>query len=145
MPERWLDGEEGEIRKDVKEASQPFSLGYRACIGRRYVRSKKCLFKSNMVNSLTCVVFSFAFMQMASIMAKLLFVYDLEVVGELWRIVLEPEKWMNLATINVIGVWTQWDIEETFSLQDFCDLEPGCVSVFHGRWVGICCELCLGR
>lgn len=30
-PERWtdLDG------KDIKEASQPFSLGYRACIGRR--------------------------------------------------------------------------------------------------------------
>lgn len=82
MPERWLDGEEGEIRKDVKEASQPFSLGYRACIGRRYVRSKKCLFKSNMVNSLTCVVFSFAFMQMASIMAKLLFVYDLELVNK---------------------------------------------------------------
>jgi cytochrome P450 len=82
VPERWLDGEEGEIRKDVKEASQPFSLGYRACIGRRYVRSKKCLFKSNMVNSLTCVVFSFAFMQMASIMAKLLFVYDLELVNK---------------------------------------------------------------
>ncbi|KAK3203030.1 hypothetical protein GRF29_154g1517365 [Pseudopithomyces chartarum] len=59
VPERWLDGEEGVIREDVKEASQPFSLGYRACIGR-----------------------SFAFMQMASIMAKLLFVYDIELVNK---------------------------------------------------------------
>lgn len=31
IPERWLDPE----CKDVKEASQPFSLGYRACIGRK--------------------------------------------------------------------------------------------------------------
>lgn len=31
LPERWIDNS----YKDVKEASQPFSLGYRACIGRR--------------------------------------------------------------------------------------------------------------
>lgn len=31
IPERWIDPDS----KDVKEASQPFSLGYRACIGRR--------------------------------------------------------------------------------------------------------------
>jgi cytochrome P450 len=41
VPERWLDGvavkEEVEIWKDTREASQPFSLGYRACIGRKYV------------------------------------------------------------------------------------------------------------
>jgi cytochrome P450 len=30
-PERWLDKE----CTDVKEASQPFSLGYRACLGRK--------------------------------------------------------------------------------------------------------------
>ena len=30
-PERWLDPES----KDVKEASQPFLLGYRGCIGRK--------------------------------------------------------------------------------------------------------------
>lgn len=33
VPERWLDLD----CTDVKEASQPFSLGYRACIGRKYV------------------------------------------------------------------------------------------------------------
>lgn len=32
-PERWIDAD----NRDVKEASQPFSLGYRACIGRKYV------------------------------------------------------------------------------------------------------------
>jgi len=32
-PERWLDGECKE--KDVREASQPFSLGPRACLGRK--------------------------------------------------------------------------------------------------------------
>ncbi|KAK8107114.1 uncharacterized protein PG998_009127, partial [Apiospora kogelbergensis] len=50
MPERWLDPD----CADVKEASQPFSLGYRACIGR-----------------------NFAYMQMTSIMAKMLFKYDI--------------------------------------------------------------------
>lgn len=32
-PERWLDPH----CTDVKEASQPFSLGARACLGRKYV------------------------------------------------------------------------------------------------------------
>lgn len=31
-PERWLDPES----KDNKEASQPFSLGPRGCLGRKY-------------------------------------------------------------------------------------------------------------
>lgn len=32
-PERWIDKD----CKDVKEASQPFSLGPRGCLGRKYV------------------------------------------------------------------------------------------------------------
>lgn len=32
-PERWIDPD----CKDVKEASQPFSLGPRGCLGRKYV------------------------------------------------------------------------------------------------------------
>jgi cytochrome P450 len=35
IPERWIDPQ----CTDVKEASQPFSLGYRACVGRKYVFS----------------------------------------------------------------------------------------------------------
>jgi len=33
LPERWLDPK----GTDVKEASQPFSVGPRGCIGRKYV------------------------------------------------------------------------------------------------------------
>ncbi|KAK4210068.1 cytochrome P450 [Rhypophila decipiens] len=54
IPERWLDPE----CKDVKEASQPFSLGYRACIGR-----------------------NFAYLELASCLTKILFRYDLTLVN----------------------------------------------------------------
>ncbi|KAI4871132.1 cytochrome P450 [Hypoxylon rubiginosum] len=54
-PERWTDPE----CRDVKDASQPFSLGYRACIGR-----------------------NFAHMEMASCLAKVLYRYDLELVNK---------------------------------------------------------------
>ncbi|KAK1772874.1 cytochrome P450 [Phialemonium atrogriseum] len=53
-PERWLD----QKTTDVKEASQPFSLGYRACIGR-----------------------NFAYLEMASCLSKILFKYDMELVN----------------------------------------------------------------
>ncbi|KAI1206783.1 putative cytochrome P450 [Annulohypoxylon truncatum] len=52
-PERWINPE----CEDVKEASQPFSLGYRACIGR-----------------------SFAFVEMSLVLAKLFYSYDMELV-----------------------------------------------------------------
>ncbi|KAL9072095.1 MAG: hypothetical protein Q9157_005221 [Trypethelium eluteriae] len=55
IPERWLDPH----CTDVKEASQPFSLGYRGCIGR-----------------------NFAYMQMTSIMAKMLYKYDMTLTSE---------------------------------------------------------------
>ncbi|KAF6809469.1 Isotrichodermin C-15 hydroxylase 6 [Colletotrichum plurivorum] len=54
IPERWLDPES----RDVKEASQPFSLGYRACIGR-----------------------NFAYLEMTSCLAKILFRYDMKAVN----------------------------------------------------------------
>ncbi|OTB04039.1 hypothetical protein M426DRAFT_59198 [Hypoxylon sp. CI-4A] len=53
-PERWLDPE----CTDIKEASQPFSLGYRACIGR-----------------------NFAYLEMTSCLSKMLFKYDMELVN----------------------------------------------------------------
>ncbi|KAI2616499.1 cytochrome P450 [Hypoxylon sp. NC1633] len=55
MPERWLDPNSG----DVKEASQPFSLGPRGCLGR-----------------------NFAYMEMNLILAKMLWTYDLELVNK---------------------------------------------------------------
>ncbi|KAL8708612.1 MAG: hypothetical protein Q9220_006548 [cf. Caloplaca sp. 1 TL-2023] len=54
-PERWIDPD----CKDVKEASQPFSLGPRGCLGR-----------------------NFAELEMSLILAKLNFKYDLEMVNK---------------------------------------------------------------
>ncbi|KAI1355387.1 cytochrome protein [Xylaria sp. FL0043] len=54
-PERWLDP----AYTDIKEASQPFSLGYRACIGR-----------------------NFAFIEMVLCLAKMAYKYDWELVNE---------------------------------------------------------------
>ncbi|KAL2833626.1 cytochrome P450 [Aspergillus pseudoustus] len=54
-PERWIDPD----CQDNKEASQPFSLGLRACIGR-----------------------NFAYVEMASILAKLIFRYEMELVDK---------------------------------------------------------------
>ncbi|KAF2867458.1 cytochrome P450 [Massariosphaeria phaeospora] len=55
LPERWLDPES----RDVKEASQPFLLGPRGCLGQ-----------------------NFADMEMNLILAKLLWRYDLELVNK---------------------------------------------------------------
>ncbi|KAL3483005.1 cytochrome P450 [Aspergillus germanicus] len=55
IPERWLDTSS----TDVKEASQPFLLGPRSCIGR-----------------------NFAYMEMNLLMAKLFWTYDLELVNK---------------------------------------------------------------
>ncbi|KAF3760420.1 hypothetical protein M406DRAFT_52939 [Cryphonectria parasitica EP155] len=54
LPERWLDAD----CSDTKEASQPFSLGYRACIGR-----------------------NFAYLEMTSCLAKMFFRYKLRLVN----------------------------------------------------------------
>ncbi|KAK3946263.1 putative cytochrome P450 [Diplogelasinospora grovesii] len=53
-PERWLDPES----TDIKEASQPFSLGPRGCLGR-----------------------NFAYMQINLLLAKILWTYDLELTN----------------------------------------------------------------
>ncbi|KAI1812285.1 putative cytochrome P450 [Poronia punctata] len=55
VPERWTEAD----NKDIKEASQPFSLGYRACIGR-----------------------SFAYLQMSLVLSKMIYTYDFELVDK---------------------------------------------------------------
>ncbi|QQK45611.1 Cytochrome P450, E-class, group I [Penicillium digitatum] len=55
VPERWTDP----MCADLKEASQPFSLGLRACIGR-----------------------NFAYTEMSSILAKLIYKYEMELVNK---------------------------------------------------------------
>ncbi|KFX93706.1 hypothetical protein O988_06652 [Pseudogymnoascus sp. VKM F-3808] len=54
-PERWIDPES----QDVKEASQPFSLGPRGCLGR-----------------------NFAYMEINLLLAKMLWKYDLELINQ---------------------------------------------------------------
>ncbi|KAK5631624.1 hypothetical protein RRF57_007338 [Xylaria bambusicola] len=54
-PERWIDP----ACTDIKDASQPFSLGYRACIGR-----------------------NFAFIEMALCLTKMAYKYDWELVDK---------------------------------------------------------------
>ena len=83
-PKRWLDP----LCKDVKEASQPFSIGDRACPGRKYVEE---LFLSPSrvyavwgklsPNLLTFHLNSFAFLEMSFCLAKLLFRYDMTLVN----------------------------------------------------------------
>ncbi|KAM4067578.1 cytochrome p450 [Hirsutella rhossiliensis] len=54
-PERWMD----KNSSDVKEASQPFSLGPRGCLGR-----------------------NFAYMEVNLLLAKMLWTYDLDLVND---------------------------------------------------------------
>ncbi|KAI1404833.1 cytochrome P450 [Hypoxylon fuscum] len=68
IPERWLDPQS----HDVKEASQPFLLGPRVCLGR-----------------------NFAHMEMNLILAKLLWTFDLELVNE-------DIKWLEEARVHVM-------------------------------------------
>ncbi|KAI0195876.1 cytochrome P450 [Astrocystis sublimbata] len=68
LPDRWLDPES----KSVKEASQPFSLGARGCLGQ-----------------------NFAIMEINLILAKMIFRYD-------WRIVNTDVKWLNESQCHVM-------------------------------------------
>lgn len=76
-PERWLDPD----RKDNLEASQPFSLGLRGCLGKKCVsRTMQYTFPNRLprADSLPLYFYSFALVEVNLIMAKLHFAYDLE-------------------------------------------------------------------
>ncbi|KAI9739468.1 MAG: Cytochrome P450 monooxygenase orf9 [Claussenomyces sp. TS43310] len=84
-PERWLDKD----CSDIKEASQPFSLGPRGCLGR-----------------------NFAYVEMALILAKMHWRYDLELINKdvdwegqsrlhvMWS---KPELWVRFHERAVKG------------------------------------------
>lgn len=74
-PERWLspDG------PDILEASQPFSLGSRGCLG------KKCVLNtifSRISTDYPFLTLSFAYVEVNLILAKMHLAYDLELVDE---------------------------------------------------------------
>ncbi|KAL8626814.1 hypothetical protein Q9189_007497 [Teloschistes chrysophthalmus] len=71
-PERWID-----IGcKDVKEASQPFSLGPRGCLGRNQGKKKEIDQRP------AAHIHSFAELEISLILAKILHRYDLEMVNK---------------------------------------------------------------
>ncbi|KAI4198068.1 MAG: hypothetical protein LQ350_005509 [Teloschistes chrysophthalmus] len=71
-PERWID-----IGcKDVKEASQPFSLGPRGCLGRNHGKKKEIDQRP------AAHIHSFAELEISLILAKILHRYDLEMVNK---------------------------------------------------------------
>ncbi len=74
IPERWVDPD----CTDDLSASQPFELGSRVCIGRKFVHA---LWFSGFVFELTLLyLFSLALMEMRMTLAKLFWTYDVELV-----------------------------------------------------------------
>lgn len=76
VPERWLGDER--YATDEKNALQPFSVGPRNCIGKKWVPSF-CI--PPRARELTCLCCSLALIEMRLILARLLWNFDLE-LGE---------------------------------------------------------------
>ena len=76
-PERWL----GHNKEDILEAAQPFSLGPRGCLGRKYVELALYPPGYLKVNIALILASSLAWMELHMVLAKLLFTYELELVN----------------------------------------------------------------
>lgn len=87
IPERWI----GKNDEDVLEASKPFSIGPRGCIGK-----------------------NLAYMEMRMILAKLVWRFDLELVNERE----EAGKWGWLEDARVIGMWVKPDLWLKFTKRE---------------------------
>lgn len=79
-PERWTDPN----CSDTKEASQPFSLGPRACVGQKLVFFSNLgkLTEGRNPANLAFRLSSFALMEISLIMAKMHWMYDLDLVNK---------------------------------------------------------------
>jgi hypothetical protein len=88
IPERWLDPD----CTDTLDASQPFSLGPRNCIGRQYVLEVS----TRTMTKLTASCARLAWMEMRLIMAKMHFCFDLTPVDK------------NLDWVNESKLYTLW-------------------------------------
>lgn len=76
-PERWLG--DPYFAEDNKDAFQPFHLGTRNCIGRKYALNVSS-FKSG-VQLLMCI-FSLAYVEMRLILARILWNFDMELASD---------------------------------------------------------------
>ena len=74
QPERWL---EGKTSGDSLEATKPFSLGTRSCLGRRLVTLHRL---HNLLHS-NIVFCSLAWLEMNVTLTRLLFCYDISADG----------------------------------------------------------------
>ena len=74
LPSRWLD----EKCEDVKDASQPYSLGPRGCIGRKYASLLPFILSTCDTRCVADDEYqSFAQVELSLILAKMHFLYDL--------------------------------------------------------------------
>jgi cytochrome P450 len=76
-PERWFNPKLKSL--DDPEASQPFSLGPRGCMGRRYVQDRVPVGEKR-----TLLMFrnSMDWMEIRSILVKLHFAFDMKLVDQ---------------------------------------------------------------
>lgn len=77
IPERWMGDDE--FAADQKQALQPFSVGARDCIGRKYVFPPT---HTKTQPSLTSSPLSLAYHEMRLVIAKLLYNFDLDLCPE---------------------------------------------------------------
>lgn len=76
IPERWLG--DPEFAEDERDIVQPFSIGPRDCIGRKYVLNAGPL----AATLLTAAYFSLAYIEMRLILSHLLYNFDMELVDQ---------------------------------------------------------------
>ena len=75
-PERFLQDPPEKYRNDNRDALQPFHLGPRGCIGKGLVTIIPTTYKG------TDVVHSLAYFEMRSIMARILWHFEIELVDQ---------------------------------------------------------------
>lgn len=76
LPERWL-GLDSRFEQDKKDVLQPFSLGPRNCLGKKYVLSTTI-----QTDILTMFYYSLAYCEIRLILCKLLYHFDLTLCPE---------------------------------------------------------------
>jgi cytochrome P450 len=76
-PKRWMDSES----HDIFDASQPFSVGSRNCLGQRYA-ILKIHSEGSLANTASSALHSLGWLEMRTILAKIHYKYDLEMVDK---------------------------------------------------------------